>query len=129
MSGRIARWRRASRVRLACLALLALLFQQAALAAYACPIDTAPTPVVMAGCEDMKAPDPVAPALCEQHCVRDHVASPDAKVLQVPALALPPLHFDLSHSLLPTAEAQHYANVPVCRTDPPPAQRFCSLQI
>lgn len=116
-------------MRLAWVALLALLFQQVALAGYACPIETSPTPVLMAGCEDMKALDPGAPALCQQHCVRDHIASPDAKLLQVPPLALPPLHFGLSHSLLPPVQAQHYANVPVCRTDPPPAQRFCSLQI
>ncbi len=116
-------------MRLAWLALLALLFQQVALAGYACPIDPSPAPALLASCEDMKVPDPDAPALCQQHCVRDHAANPDSKVLQVPPLALPPPHFGLSHSLLPPVQAQHYANVPVCRTDPPPAQRFCSLQI
>ena len=118
------------RLRLAWLALLALLFQQLALAAYACPTAEAPPPqVVMAGCEGMEMPDPAAPALCDQHCQRDHVTNSDAKAPQVPPLALPPLHFALTAALLPPVEAQYYEDVPTCRSDPPPAQRFCSLQI
>ncbi|MBB1062057.1 hypothetical protein [Marilutibacter spongiae] len=119
------------RLRFAWLALLALLFQQAALAAYACPINEAPPEprMVMAGCEGMEMPDPAAPVLCDQHCLRDHVTSQDLKAPQVPALALPPLHFALTAALLPPVQAQHYEDVPTCRSDPPPAQRFCSLQI
>lgn len=121
---------RSRRLRFAWLALLALLFQQVALAAYACPIAEPPEPkIMMAGCEGMEMPDPAAPALCDQHCLRDHVANPGLKSPQVPALALPPLHFALTEALLPPVQAQHYANVPLCRSDPPPAQRFCSLQI
>lgn len=122
---------RSLRSRFAVLALLALLFQQAALAAYACPQIQAPqqTEMAMAGCEGMEMPDPGAPALCDQHCLRDHVTSPDLKAPQVPALALPPLHFALTATLLPPAQAMHYEDVPTCRSDPPPAQRFCSLQI
>ncbi|MBK8122257.1 MAG: hypothetical protein IPK54_01490 [Dokdonella sp.] len=122
---------RSLRLRFAWLALLALLFQQVALAAYACPIsETPPEPrMVMAGCEGMEMPDPAAPALCDQHCLRDHVTSSDLKAPQVPQLALPPLHFSLTEALLPTVQAQYYEDVPTCRSDPPPAQRFCSLQI
>jgi hypothetical protein len=122
---------RSFRLRFAWLALLALLFQQAALAGYTCPIrETTPEPqMVMAGCEGMEMPDPAAPVLCDQHCLRAHVTSPDLKAPQVPALALPPLHFDLSAALLPPAQAQLYEDVPICRSDPPAAQRFCSLQI
>jgi len=117
--------------RLAWLGLLALLLQQFALLAYACPIaETPPRPATtMIGCEGMEMPDPEAPALCDQHCQRDHVATPDAKPLQVPPQALPPPHFALSEAMLPRTQARHYQDVPVCRSDPPPAQRFCSLQI
>ena len=116
---------------MAWLALLALVFQQLALAAYACPINEAPSEPqrVMADCEGMEMPDPQAPALCDQHCQRDHIANPDSKTPQVPPLALPPLHFALAAALLPTVQAQHYEDIPICRSDPPPAQRFCSLQI
>lgn len=122
---------RRPRFRLAWLALLALLFQQVALAAYVCPIAEAPEKpqMIMAGCEGMAMSDPDAPALCDQHCQRDHVASPDLKAPQVPPLALPPLHFALTEALLPPVQAQFYEDVPTCRSDPPPAQRFCSLQI
>lgn len=117
--------------RLAWVALLALLFQQAALAAYVCPISvTPPEPAtVLADCERMAMPDPDAPALCEQHCQRGHVTHPDLKAPQVPSLALPSLHFALTSVLLPPAHAQNYEDIPTCRSDPPPAQRFCSLQI
>lgn len=118
-------------VRLAWLALLAVLFQQVALASYVCPITQAPPEpqMMMAGCEGMEMPDPQAPQLCDQHCQRDHIASPDLKAPQVPTLALPPVHFALTEALLPSVEAQQYVDVPVYRSDPPPAQRFCSLQI
>lgn len=118
------------RMRLAWVGLLALLLQQSALAAYACPVETRPAPVAaMAGCEGMEMPDQDSPALCDQHCLRDRVVSPDLKAPQVPALAMPPLHFALIEALLPPVQAQFYRDVPICQSDPPPAQRFCSLQI
>lgn len=117
--------------RLAWLGLLALLLQQFALLVYACPVaETPPEPVTtMIGCEGMEMPDPAAPALCDQHCLRDHVANPGPQAPQVPPAALPPPHYALSAALMPPAQAQYYEDVPVCRSDPPPAQRFCSLQI
>lgn len=128
----LARFRtRRQRLRFAWLALLALLFQQVALAAYACPMtEVPPQPqALMAGCEGMEMPDPDAPVLCDQHCQRDHLTTPDLRLAQVPPLALPPPHFDLAASLLPPAPAQYYEDVPTCRSDPPPAERFCSRQI
>lgn len=128
----LARFRtRRQRLRLAWLALLALLFQQAALAAYTCPLaESPPQPhAMMAGCEGMEMPDPDAPALCDQHCQRDQLTTPDSRAAQVPPLAFPPLHFDLAAALPPPVQAQHYKDVPICQSDPPPAQRFCSLQI
>jgi hypothetical protein len=129
---KLARLRaRRQRLRFAWLALLALLFQQVALAAYACPAtEMPPQPLAtIVGCDGMERSDPEVPVLCDQHCQRDHLTTPDLRLAQVPPLALPPPYFDLAASLLPPAPAQHYEDVPTCRSDPPPAQRFCSLQI
>lgn len=122
---------RSRRQRFIWLALLALLLQQLALVVYACPLEgTAPAQaMMMSGCEGMEMADPGSPALCDQHCLRDHATTTDLQSLQVPALALPPLLFALTANLLPPAQARHYQSVPACRSDPPPAQRFCSLQI
>lgn len=122
---------RSLRLRVAWLALLTLLFQQLALSAYACPFTEMPSEAraMMVGCQGMEMPDPTASALCDQHCLRDHIANPDLKSPQVPPLALTPVHFALTAALLPSVEAYSYRDVPTCRSDPPPAQRFCSLQI
>jgi hypothetical protein len=115
---------------MAAFALLALLLQQVAFAAYTCPLPQAPAAqLVMADCAAMAAPDPALPLLCDQHCQRDHVATPDTKPPQVPALTLPPVHFALAEALLLPAPGTRYQDIPVCQSDPPPAQRFCSLQI
>lgn len=123
--------RRRLKQRFAWLALLALLLQQVAMIAYACPLTEAPAPseMAMSGCEEMTEPDPDAPALCDMHCHRDRTTTPDLRVMQVPPSVLPPLRFDFTASLLPPAPAQYYQDVPTCRSDPPAAQRFCSLQI
>lgn len=116
--------------RVAWAVLLAFLFQQVAMAAYACPIETPPVPqVMMAGCEGMEIPDQAAPSLCEKHCNPDRSTTPDLRTAQVPPMALPPPHFDLAASLPPQMLAQYYQNVPTCRSDPPATERFCSLQI
>ncbi len=124
---------RRTRVRrtMAACALFCMLFLQIAVAAYACPIQAPPSEPAptMAGCEDMTMPDPEAPALCITHCQDSQIATPDLNPLQVPPSALPPLHFALTEALLPPVRAQYYEDVPVCQSDPPTAQRFCSLQI
>lgn len=122
---------RRQRLRCTWLVSLTLLFQQVALAAYICPVATTPpqATAMMAGCDGMEMPDSDASALCDQHCQPDHLKTPDPRVAEVLPLALPPLYFDLSTSLLPPAPGRHYENVPVSRSDPPPAARFCSLQI
>jgi hypothetical protein len=123
--------RRRVRRTVAAWALLCMVFLQIAVSAYACPIEAPlPEPMpAMAGCEGMTAPDPEAPGLCIAHCQEGHIATPDLSPLQVPPSALPPLHFAVIEALLPPTRAQFYEDVPVCRSDPPPAQRFCSLQI
>lgn len=122
-------FRRRSRVvQIALALLLSLLFQQVAIAAYACPLDQMPPPSeAMVECESMKAPD--SPALCEKHCNPDDSTTPDVRVAQVPPVVLPPIRFDFTHTLLAPPSAQHYCNVPPLRADPPPAVRFCSLLI
>lgn len=129
--GGILQIRRPDR-RLAWLGLLAVLLQLVAFAVYACPIEQNSTPATtatMAGCEGMEMPDTNAPALCDQHCLRDHVTKPDLKALQIPLLALSPPRFSLVASRSPEVGAQQYEDVPPSLSDPPPAQRFCSLQI
>lgn len=119
------------RSRFVWLVLLGLLFQQVAMMAYACPLNDIPTSSqgMIADCDRMETRDPATPLLCDQHCQRDHLTMPDLRVAQVPPLALPPPHFDLAASLLPPVPAQYYEDVPMCRSDPPAAERFCSLQI
>ncbi|MFZ5635425.1 MAG: hypothetical protein ACOY82_02450 [Pseudomonadota bacterium] len=128
----LLRFRR-TRVRRAVAAcvLCCMLLLQVAVAAYACPVQAPPSDPMpaMIGCEEMTVPDPEAPGLCIAHCQDGQIATPDVNPPQVPPSALPPLHFALIEALLPPVRAQYYEDVPVCRSDPPPAQRFCSLQI
>ncbi|MBX3701107.1 MAG: hypothetical protein KF903_08945 [Dokdonella sp.] len=126
---RTRRWR----LRLACLALFALL-QQVAIAAWACPVfeqQPATPPAVAGHCHgEPAAPTrPSTDVLCSQHCQGSHLTNPDLRLPQVPPLALPPGAFALGQSLLPQPAARAYHDVPLCRSDPPPARRFCSLQI
>ena len=59
--------RRRQRLRFAWVAMLALLFQQAAMAAYACPIEAPPAPqVMMADCEGTEMQGQTAPLLCDK---------------------------------------------------------------
>ena len=79
----LRRWRRPRpRARLAWLGLWALLLQQLALVAYACPLESveAGQATLMVGCEEMPAPDPDAPALCDQHCLRLRRGDGDKRV-------------------------------------------------
>lgn len=119
------------RLRVGWLTLVALLFQQIALAAYVCPVSEglAAASMSMADCDDMVMVDPEAPGLCHKHCVGEHATSPDVKAPLVPALTTPQAWFGLIEVLSPPAKAKLYNDVPRCRSDPPLAHRFCSLQI
>ena len=109
---------------------LCLLFQQAALAAYLCPIEQMPAePAAMAAhCAEMgmkQAQD--NPALCEKHCNPDHTLGADAAKLAVPPLALPaivlaPIDVQMRRGMVDI-------ETPIARSDPPPRLRFCSLLI
>lgn len=127
---KLGAFRRRSRVvRFALVVLLSLLFQQVAIASYACPIDQMPAQVgaVMDDCQGMDSPDPQA--LCEKHCNPDDSTTPDVRAAQVPPVLLPPIRFDFASTLLASTPSQHYENVPLLQADPPPMLRFCSLLI
>ena len=109
-----------------------LLFQQVAVAAFACAKQAAPPPAAQAmpHCTGM-AMAPVqaqSPALCQKHCSPDQLVATDTVAAGVPALALPPVSFAL---VVDTAISQsiEVSEVPISRSDPPPRLRFCSLQI
>lgn len=114
--------------RCALVLLLSLLFQQAALAAYLCPVEQEPPAATMsmAHCEEM--PPAAGTPLCTKHCNPDTPTTPDIRVGHVPPLLLPPLRF-ASAELLVIPESRVCASVPLVRSDPPPTLRFCSLLI
>ena len=119
--------------------LFCLLFQQLAMAAYACTLPTTPTNVVMTGdCAAMrmssKAKAPTSHHMstdprCAEHCAGNAVSAHDASLPTVPPLLLT----SVSSSLLGTiAHAPHQVALPntaLHRPDPPPPLRFCSLLI
>ena len=112
------------RLRIVLLTIFCLLFQQAALAAYLCPVEQVPAyKSAMSGhCAQMDmAQVPTNPALCDKHCNPDHQLVTDAASLSVPAFA-PVLVETGSHVVL-------CDEVPIARSDPPARLRYCSLLI
>lgn len=125
---------RRTRLRLTLLAVLALLFQQAALAAYACSQAdiSAGNTAMVAHCESM----PMAqveqwPALCHAHCSHQPVTTQDMHAPTVPPLLMPALV--PASSLMPTAlPASHASNTGDAAwrlSGIPPALRFRVLLI
>lgn len=115
--------------RIALAVLLTFLFQHAAIAAYACPLDQmpAPTDASMSDCVGMETKD--SPALCEKHCNPDNSTTPDLRIGQVPPVVLPPTRFEFARTLPSGSSLQLYESVPFLLADPPPTLRFCSLLI
>ena len=119
------------RLRIAVLAIVCLLFQQAALAAYLCPIEQMPaqTTAMAEHCAEMgMTQQQDNPVLCQKHCNPDHSFAPDTVKLSVPPLALPPLVLAPVY-VQPVSRVAIQADVPISRSDPPPRLRFCSLLI
>jgi hypothetical protein len=129
-----------TRRRLAWLVALLLLWQQVAVAAYACAIVPASPAAVVAqaeassmtamgdGCAEM--PAPVAP-ICQQHCQPDHATQVDVRTASVPfnaLTALPPMLLSVAAVTLPSGRT-------LTRRDrlraPPPTPRllYCALLI
>lgn len=122
---------RRRRVRVILALILCLLFQQAAIAAYACTMPIIPPdPVVMAeDCEEMgKSIAQEATALCAKHCAPDVAVAADHVVVSVPMLALPPVGYSTALAT-PVSHVALVATVPVERSDPPVRLRYCSLLI
>ena len=81
------------RLRIALVVILSLLFQQLAIAAYACTTPCTPFDLVaMEGCADMgMGMAKETSTLCAKYCSPDKVVTADTVVPTVPALALPPV--------------------------------------
>lgn len=119
------------RFRIVLAVIACLLFQQVAMAAYACTMTRMPAnPVVMAeNCAGMDMEQvEESPALCEKHCTPDLTIVTDHAAPNVPALALPPLAFELV-VMPPVSPAMLATDAFLARSDPPPRLRYCSLLI
>jgi len=126
MSLRRRRW-------IALLALVGLLFQQFAMAAYVCPLDMqriATATHAVDALPPCRTPESTDRARCEQHChpvmpSLDHPAVPDVP----PALA--PAMFASAPGCLGSAAAPGLfaPSVPPHSTAPPVRVRYCSFQI
>ena len=121
------------RLRIALAVIFCLLFQQAALAGYVCPIEPMPveTAAMAEPCAEMgmsQQQDKDNPLLCQKHCSPDYTVTTDAAKLSVPPLALPPIIL-APVFVQSTSHVAIQADVPIARSDPPPRLRFCSLLI
>jgi hypothetical protein len=119
------------RFRIALGMIFCLLFQQFALAAYACPLEQMPAEMAAMAehCAEMgmqQAQD--NPALCAKHCAPDLSTAADQAKLSVPALMLPPLAF-APVVMTPVSCVALQSEAPIARSDPPPRLRYCSLLI
>jgi hypothetical protein len=130
------------RRRLSWLVVLLLVWQQLAVAAFACAMPqgaAASAPVATAGADRMAMGDSCAsmqegqsqPPLCKAHCSPDHATQPEARTGTVPPNLLAALPADWP--VLPanaTARAWRPERLYRLRAPPPPASLlFCSLLI
>jgi hypothetical protein len=119
------------RRRISLLLVACLLFQLAAVSAYACSREAAPaaSATAMAGMPDcpMAHDPPAAPsALCGQHCAPHTSVPSDAPAPSVPALLQGPMAWQPALAP-PRREAPR--DPAHSRAQPPPRLRFCSLLI
>ncbi len=135
------RLRRVTRRRLIWLVALLLLWQQVALAAYACQavpetmgqVTAMTSTAVMTSMGDDCTEMPNAPAspLCQQHCAPDHATQVDARPMSVPLSALtavPPML--VSVAIVALQSSGNLARLDQQKTAPPvPRLLFCSLLI
>jgi hypothetical protein len=118
--------------RIALIVIVCLLFQQVAMAAYACSAERVPAQVTTmvndcAGMGAVHAQD--NPVLCEKHCTPDRPVLTDHAAPAVPPLALPRPVFGIVLSQSGGRVALLATHVSVHASDPPPRLRFCSLLI
>jgi len=121
------------RLRFALLAVLSLLFQQVALASYAC--STVGMPVSNAGmtahCDGMPMTHGKQdPALCPAHCAQQVLAAQDAHAPTVPPLSMPALlPAPIVLTALPTTYTAHEHAAAWRLSGIPPALRFRVLLV
>ena len=124
---------RRTRLRLVLLAVLSLLLQQVALAAYACSTAEVPTAsaAMAAHCDDMPmSSGNQAPILCPAHCAQTTLATPDAHAFTVPPLLLPALRpSPIVLVPLPIAHPAYAQAAAWRRSGTPPTLRFRVLLI
>ena len=125
---------RRTRLRLALLAMVALLFQQTALAAYACSRADIPASntAMAAHCEGMPMTEAEhSPALCHAHCAHQPVSTQDMHSPSVPPLLMPALLPASSLTLiaLPASQASNAGDAAWRLSGIPPALRFRVLLI
>jgi len=92
MTSRFAPLRsRRDRRRVVLLCVIALLFAQLSIAAYACPMESVAATAMPSGCDVPDVPrDAEVPALCAAHCQDDAWSADPAKAPGVPALGPAP---------------------------------------
>lgn len=124
---------RRTRLRLTLLAVLSLLFQQVALASYACSAADMPAmdAAMSTHCDGMPmAQDQQNPALCPVHCADQALATQDAHAPTVPPLLLPALlPAPVVLVTLPAARTAHERTSALRLSSIPPALRFRVLLI
>jgi hypothetical protein len=124
---------RRTRLRLTLLAVLALLFQQVALASYVCasPDMSAGGAAMRAHCDGMPmAQQKQATALCPQHWAQQASVTQDARLPNVPPLALPAMLPPMPGIVaLPLSRASPERDAPWRSRGIPPALRFRVLLI
>ena len=116
---------RSKRMLVAWLSLLAMVFAQLGVSAYACPLVEPASSAMETGshCERMHA---AQPNLCEKHCHNEQQAGAQATL---PAAYVP--SFIATVAVAPSASAPLAAAVPTLRhaVDPPPTIRHCCWRI
>ena len=119
--------------------LFCLMFQQLAMAAYACTLPTVATNVAMTGdCAAMgmgsTAKSPTSHRIntdprCAEHCAGNIVSAHDASPPTVPPLLLASVSPTLLGTIAQAPDRVALPNPALHRPDPPPTLRFCSLLI
>ena len=119
--------------------LFCMLFQQLAMAAYACTLPTLPTDIVMTGdCASMgmssNAKSPTSHHVstdprCAEHCAGNTASAHDAHLPTVPPLLLASASPTLLGTIVQAPDQVALPDTALHRPDPPPTLRFCSLLI
>ena len=111
------------------LLIASLLFQQFAMAAYACTMSGVTTTTAIEDSPAMASNPSQAPdAVCQMHCAPDATSPTTYAVPAVPALGLPPVSFLLTVSD-GLGQSGFLSDVAIARAHPPPRVRYCRLLI